>query len=254
MEEEIEKTYANIDESIKSLATSNKQIVDLEDYKYLLFKAREIFGSKRDDEEGVDFSKTTLEQLRLVNVSGILYSKDILKFTKMIFRATKGNSILYTFNIPNDTDKYEPRVAFIAILESGSNILNKVTRICDTFYAKRYNLPTNKDEIFEKIKEIEDTINDSKQLGSMTEKKLKEDLKHAIEVSEYGFSRFESYRIILVKESIIFHTLNKLEERYNSMIAKIWVPEEKRGLLLKILPSVVTVQDPETEEKPPTHF
>jgi hypothetical protein len=60
MEEEIEKTYANIDESIKSLATSNKQIVDLEDYKYLLFKAREIFGSKRDDDEGVDFSKTTL--------------------------------------------------------------------------------------------------------------------------------------------------------------------------------------------------
>jgi hypothetical protein len=49
-----------------------------------------------------------------------------------------------------------------------------------------------------------------------------------------------------VKESIIFHTLNKLEERYNSMIAKIWVPEDKRGLLLKLLPSVVTIQDPET--------
>lgn len=89
---------------MKSLATSQKQIIDLEDYKYLLFKAREIFNSKREDgEEAVDFTKTTLEQLRLVNVSGIIESKDLLKFSKMVFRATKGNSILYTFNIPNDS-------------------------------------------------------------------------------------------------------------------------------------------------------
>lgn len=73
----------------------------------------------------------------------------------MIFRATKGNSILYTFNIPNDDlNRPEPRTAFIGILESGSNIYTKVTRICDTFYSKKYSIPTNKDEIFEKIKEI----------------------------------------------------------------------------------------------------
>ena len=50
-----------LDESMKSLTASQKQIVDLEDYKYLLFKAREIFNSKREDgEEAVDFTKTTL--------------------------------------------------------------------------------------------------------------------------------------------------------------------------------------------------
>jgi hypothetical protein len=153
MEDEIEKKFATLDESTKSLAASQKQIVDLEDYKYLLFKAREIFNSKREEgEEAVDFSKTTLEQLRLVNVAGIIYSADLLKFSKMIFRASKGNSILYTFNIPNDSATTPPRTAFIIILESGSNILTKVNRISDTFYAKRYTLPTNKDEIFEKIK------------------------------------------------------------------------------------------------------
>jgi hypothetical protein len=66
----------------------------------------------------------------------------------MIFRATKGNSILYTFNIPNDSPTIDPRTAFIAILESGSNVLTKVIRICEAFYAKKYVLPTNKDEIF----------------------------------------------------------------------------------------------------------
>lgn len=102
----------------------------------------------------MDFSKTTLEQLRLVNVAGIISSVDLLKFSKMVFRASKGNSILYTFNIPNDSPSTPPRTAFIVILEAGSNVLTKINRISDTFYAKRYALPTNKDEIFEKIKEI----------------------------------------------------------------------------------------------------
>lgn len=202
----------------------------------------------------MDFSKTTLEQLRLVNVAGIISSVDLLKFSKMVFRASKGNSILYTFNIPNDSSSNPPRTAFIVILEAGSNVLTKINRISDTFYAKRYALPTNKDEMFEKIKEIEDTITDSKQLCTMTEKKLKEDLMHSISNEDYGYSKFEAYRILLQREVTIFHTMNFLEERYNSLIAKIWITEDKRGLLFKLLPSVVTIREPETEEKPPTYF
>lgn len=68
--------------------------------------------------------------------------------------------------------------------------MTKVNRICETFYAKKYSLPTNKDEIFDKIKEIENTVTDTKQLAVMTEKKLLEDLNHAISVSDYGYSKF----------------------------------------------------------------
>ena len=50
----------------------------------------------------MDFSKVSLEQLKLINVSGVIYAKDMLKFSRMILRATKGNSVQYTFNIPND--------------------------------------------------------------------------------------------------------------------------------------------------------
>lgn len=70
----------------------------------------------------------------------------------MIFRATKGNNILYTFNIPKTNEQSEARTAFISIVESGNNILGKVNRICDSFNAKKYKIATNKDEVFEKIK------------------------------------------------------------------------------------------------------
>jgi len=38
------------------------------------------------------------------------------------------------------------------------------------------------------------------------------------------------------------------------MIAQIWVPEGKRGLLFTLLPSTVTVKEPRTKKKPPTFF
>lgn len=50
MEDEIDRNYVSLSESVKSLAISQRQVTDLEDYKYLLFKAREIFSSKRDDD------------------------------------------------------------------------------------------------------------------------------------------------------------------------------------------------------------
>jgi hypothetical protein len=105
IENEVDKTFGSIEDSINTLESAQRKIVDLQDYKYLLFKAREIFSSKNhggDDAQEIDFSRTTLEQLRLVNVSGVISARDQLKFGKMIFRATKGHSICYTFNVPQD--------------------------------------------------------------------------------------------------------------------------------------------------------
>ena len=94
----------------------------------------------------------------------------------------------------------------------------------------------------------------------MTEKKLQQDLEFAISISEYGYSKYECFRIVLEKESLIYHTLNMLSvDHYggkpgSTMIAKIWVPEDKKGTLLAYVPPVVTVREPITDEKPPTHF
>ena len=38
------------------------------------------------------------------------------------------------------------------------------------------------------------------------------------------------------------------------MIAKIWIPLEKRGTLFNLMPSVVTIRQPSTTFKPPTFF
>jgi len=244
IEEEVEGKFENLDKLGKSLIEFEEKIIELEDYKYLLFKAREIFSNSKRDEKEIDMDKASFSQMKLLNISGILQAKDLMKFTKMIFRASKGNSILYTFNIPAESAKdVVPRSAFIVIIESGNALVNKINRICESFSAKKYRLPTNKDEVFDKIKEIEDNITDSKQLHVMAEKNFRENLSTAIETNEFGCARVEAFRILFEKEALIFNTMNLLEETYNIMIGKIWIPTEKTGLLYQILPSFVSLRE-----------
>lgn len=103
VEQDVDENFEKIEKSKKIICEYGEKINELEDYKYLLFKAREVFHTTTSVEvKDYDFDKMSLEQLQLVNVSGIIHSKDLHKFTKMIFRITKGNSILYTFNIPKE--------------------------------------------------------------------------------------------------------------------------------------------------------
>ena len=179
-----------------------------------------------------------------------------MKFTKMVFRATKGNSILYTFNIPKEYEDQDTsaRTAFICVVESGGLLITKLNRICESFGAKKYKLPSNKDEIFEKIKEIEDSITDTKQLFVMAEKNYREDLQMVVANGEFECSTFDAYLILLERESIIFHTMNLMEESGNILLGGIWVPTAKVGLLYSSLPSFVSIRETEGDSKPPTHF
>ena len=85
-----------------------------------------------------------IEQLKLANVAGIIQAKDLLKFTRMVFRITKGNSILYTFDIPKEKDPIIKQCREIMLFfdreSSEINLLSvfsfsylKLTRTCLSF-------------------------------------------------------------------------------------------------------------------------
>lgn len=89
---------------------------------------------------------------------------------------------------------------------------------------------------------------------------MKQDLNLVVSTEEYRCARYEAYRVLIEKESIIYSTLNFLkvvqfdDKPGSTMIAKVWIPEEKVGLFEHILPHVVTIRQPTHDEKPPTHF
>lgn len=58
----------------------------------------------------------------------------------------------------------------------------------------------------------------------MAEKTFRDNLQGVIESNEFGCARIEAFRVLFEKESLIFNTMNLLEETYNIMIGKIWIP------------------------------
>ncbi len=53
--------------------------------------------------------------------------------------------------------------------------------------------------MFDKIKEIEDNITDTKKLYVMAEKSLQESLESAVETKDFGCARFEAFRVLFEK-------------------------------------------------------
>jgi hypothetical protein len=100
VEQEVQKKFDRIDELSKNLMSLSEKLRDLEDYKTMLYRAREVFYSKGKMEE--TGSKISFNNMSIVTVAGILNRSDILRFSKMIFRATKGNSLMYTFDVPSE--------------------------------------------------------------------------------------------------------------------------------------------------------
>ena len=73
----------------------------------------------------------------LVNIeraAGVIQSEEISRFRKLIFRATKGKSFVYSeqYNDPDYPDQ-KPRSVYIITYYDGQVIRDKIHRICDSF-------------------------------------------------------------------------------------------------------------------------
>lgn len=169
MEHEVLTRYQKIEDLSRNLIQLSEKLRDLDDLKCLLYRAREIFYSNNPDT-----STKTYSTMSLVTVAGIINRSDILRFNKMIFRATKGNNLMYTFDVPTEENTAVAKSVFIILIESGGLVRTKITRICDSFAAKRYPLPENKEEYFDKLLEIDTLVADTLQLKGVTEKNLKD--------------------------------------------------------------------------------
>ena len=101
-----------------------------------------MFYSKSDD---LSTQKERSNNIGLLTVAGIINKNDIMRFNKMVFRGTKGNSLVYSFDVPNQDNSPTSKSVFIIMLENGGTILSKINRICDSFGAKKYPLPEYKD-------------------------------------------------------------------------------------------------------------
>lgn len=95
---------------------------------------------KREDE-----GEALMEALKsqLGHIAGVVSQNDIQQLRKLVFRTTKGKSIMNIrqYADEEDEERSKDKSVFIIVFWDGEHTRNKLQKICDTFSKQRFNLP-----------------------------------------------------------------------------------------------------------------
>ena len=115
--------------------------------------------------------------IRIQHVAGAVEQTEIHRMRRLVFRATKGKSYMYTQELEPDADdtSLAKKSVYIIVFWDGSVIRDKIYKICDCFSGQRFDLP-DLQEIPEQLESLKKQIEDSKNVYESTKQQLREQL------------------------------------------------------------------------------
>ena len=110
-------------------------------------------------------------------------------------------------------------------MSSANTLVNKIVEICKSFDTKTFSLPKTKEEFKDKIEERKGDVRNSENIRKETIGEIKKLLKGLSSLNEEtGFSDFDTLRIKLLREKLIYTNLNKLIAKENIFYGRAWIP------------------------------
>jgi V-type H+-transporting ATPase subunit a len=178
------------------------------------------------------------------NIAGVLLQADQDRFARTIFRASRGNAFTYFQAIPNPlkdpkTNKLVDKTVFVIYFQdvksSTSAMHDKIKKICQAFGVNVYRWPADKADAEKRRAYIDGVIQDKEKALAAFERFMTSETQSLFAVQRgIGNSLIEEYRLFVLKEKSIYHTLNMMEGDINLM-ASCWyaeIEEEKIKALL----------------------
>lgn len=143
---------------------------------------------------------------KFINISGTINTHEVMRFRKLVFRATRGNALVYF----NDMDKpivdfygveYKKTV-YCVLFQDGKELRDKVTKICDSFLGQRFDVPNGGVE--GKINELTHKIKETINLMRITREEVR---KYLISVNTIEGSEFSATIVLkwfIQKERVLY--------------------------------------------------
>ncbi|VEU42702.1 unnamed protein product [Pseudo-nitzschia multistriata] len=226
----------------------------------VLEKARDFFRFDRNE------STTTprLDIMRFQSIAGVISTEEKVRFERMIFRTTRGNSLVSFAPIEEpitdpETGKEADKSVFLVFFKSKA-IEVKLKRICDAFMAHRYTLPDMDD-----LATVEKLLEENARELEDSETVLKKNRDTRYKLCKELAAKCEKWTWIVLKEKAIYHSLNMLKADVSGMLrGEGWVVSENlddvaravdraHSSLDMAMPSLVKPVD-QPWPTPPTHF
>jgi len=178
------------------------------------------------------------------NIAGVIPAADQERFARTIFRASRGNAFTYFQAIPNplkdpktnkDINKTVFVIYFQDVKSSTSAMHDKIKKICGAFGVNVYRWPADKADAEKRRAYTDGVIQDKEKALSGFERFMQGEAQSLFAVQRgCGNSLIEEYKLFVLKEKSIYHTMNMMEGDINLM-ASCWyaeIEEEKIKALL----------------------
>jgi len=192
------------------------------EYQEVLEKTMEFF--KFDTSE----LGKRLDIMKFQTIAGVVSTEETATFNRMIFRTTRGNSLVRFAEIENpitdpETAKSSSKSVFLIFYKSPV-IEVKLKKICDAFQAHRYTLPDMEDTNL--VVNLMET-NKKDLIDSRTILLKNRDTRYKL--CKLLSESVERWTWIVLKEKAIYHTLNQLKSDVSGMLrGEGWVISENK--------------------------
>jgi V-type H+-transporting ATPase subunit a len=262
--EALEKELEVYENQLRELNSYNEQLThefnEKVELQEVLEKARNFYEFDRSELSG----KTRLDIMRFNCIAGVVSTEEKVRFDRMIFRTTRGNSLVRFAPIDHSTTDpqsgRESEKSVFLIFYKSATIENKLKKICDAFLAHRYMLPDMDD-----LSSVQKLLDENRMELIDSRTVLLKNRETRYKLCKKLSLDCEKWSWVVLKEKAVYHTMNMLKADVAGMLrGEGWVIKENLGDAIDAvdrahssmdlaMPSLVSsVSQP--WPTPPTHF
>lgn len=177
-----------------------------------------------------------MKVINIERVAGVVESDEVIRFRKLVFRATKGKSFMFTEQFIDADERGQggtsTRSVYIITYYDGAHTRDKIQRICDSFTGQRYNLP-ELSQLGADIQRMAQSVTNQRSVLDRTRHELRKQLmefdhiKGETESSgSDGSSTIFIYRMFLAQEKALYQSLNMMRAQNDRLFGYFWAPVE----------------------------
>lgn len=185
--EEIQKEIARQETFIQTqnsqLKEAESSLTNLLDYLVVLQVSQEMIPNLDErfqndpnianlDQENnpqANLISNAADDTNLSKIAGVINAEEVERLRKLVFRATKGKSFVFTKDYDQDQSVAEAqkRSVYIIMYWAGDSVRDRIHRICDSFQGQRFELPRLND-IHQHILRMQDSIQNARDVLMQT--------------------------------------------------------------------------------------
>eukprot|EP00922_Rhytidocystis_sp_ex-Travisia-forbesii_P043348 GHVS01064672.1.p1 GENE.GHVS01064672.1~~GHVS01064672.1.p1 ORF type:complete len:837 (+),score=111.29 GHVS01064672.1:172-2682(+) len=178
------------------------------------------------------------------NLAGVIISTEQERFSRTLYRATRGNT--YTYFQPIEVDlisdaksgKAIKKSVFVIYFQGSSQsaLHEKIAKICAAFGVASYQWPGNYQEAARRLADLNETMKDKEKALVAYSEYFMTEISVLLEVvRDGGCSLIEEWRLFCLKEKSIYATLNLFEGTDITLRADCWFPESREEDIRRLL-------------------